>query len=395
MENKNKSKTLKSKFIFLFLFSFFIFSFANVSALTSNLNSNLVYNFNLSEYYGAFDTTYTTDWAYEGVPRGAYNFSYSGIAGNGLFFDAGNSALDLNFSVFNLPTGIETQSIWIKLNAYNDGSILGGHRGGSYGERSSLNTTGGFNWDINPSANINSNISLDLNKWYNIVYIKGDNGQKIYVNGVLSAYSSSMATGNSSNQVPSSRYIGAGGQSTTAINGTLDEYQIWEGRELNLTDLQELYEYYIPPIYPKYTFNAPANNLNTTIKNPRFNISTSILDNSTINNVTLTILGPTNQTTILTNGTHTNNGTYTFITTLTDGSYNYSWFIEASNGYTNQTTSRNLSIYTIPPSPPGSLSSIFSLMLMAKDTDTPSGFKIMMVLTILFGIGMILIKKGH
>jgi len=388
MKYKN-SNSLKNKFIFLFLFSFLLFSFANVSSLnlTSNLDNNLKYYFPLNETSGdAFDLS---DKAFGGTLSGAIIQNASGIKGYGYNFTGENDGLDFNFSMYNEPTGIETQSIWIYLYDYNDGTILGGMRGGSYGERSTLNTTGGFNWDINGGANLPSNISLGLNKWYNLIFVKGDNGQKIFVNGVLSAYGAGTSTGNSSNFAPSSRYIGAGGQSSTSINGTLDEFTTWNERELNSTDMIELYQYYIPPIYPNYIINVPANNLNTTTKSLRFNISTSMPDNSIISNATLWINGTLNQSIVAPNI----NATYVFPATFNDSYYEWYVTLKANNGFTNQTITRNFTIYTNPPPKPGSLTSLFSLLFMTKDNTTPSYVKIMIILTILMGLGLIIVKN--
>lgn len=195
------------------------------------------------------------------------------------------------------------------------------------------------------------NSILPLNTWTYLTATydgtTGENGMKLYINGVNVANQTLSLTGMANSTGDNVLgYYGFGG--TSSFIGRIDEVGIWS-RELTQEEVINLYNSGLGCTYqsctvafPTIIINSPINYYNTT--NPTITFNISVYDDFKIQNVSLYIDGVLNET-----NTSEFNGTYIFTKILSEDNHNWSILAYDNDSNPIQSEVRYFTIDSTPP----------------------------------------------
>lgn len=167
------------------------------------------------------------------------------IGSSSCYFNGNSSVSSSNSSDFAYGTGNFTWEFFTRLNIINENQYFIDHRQSS-GNDGTISYYQNKLRYYNPTIGVNSplydtNISLDINKWYHIAIVRNNNITSIYVDGII------RATGTDAHNFGNSecwlgRYSGSG-YPDTYLNGYIDEFRIIKGKAVYT-------ENFIPPTDP-------------------------------------------------------------------------------------------------------------------------------------------------
>lgn len=179
------------------------------------------------------------------------------IGSSSCYFDGNSSVSSSLSSDFAYGTGNFTWEFFTRLNVIKENQYFIDHRqsNGNDGTISYYQNTLRY---YNPTIGINSplyntNISLDINKWYHIAIVRNNNITSIYVDGIIRA-----AGTDSHNFGNMECWLGTYSRGGNSLNGYIDEFRIIKGKAVyteNFTPPTEPFKY-IP--INKWTTNGNA-----------------------------------------------------------------------------------------------------------------------------------------
>lgn len=148
--------------------------------------------------------------------------AYSTANGGVMSFDGVNGYVDCGNSTSVQITGSITLSAFVKANSVSGrGNILA--KNGNSGYRCRIDSASNPWWYV--SGNTISGSAINLNQWYNVVFIGNSSGLKIYVNNTLVA--SNSIPYNPSSAVAGNLYIGCFGPGSEVFNGLINDTLIY------------------------------------------------------------------------------------------------------------------------------------------------------------------------
>ena len=167
------------------------------------------------------------------------------IGSSSCYFNGNSSISSSNSSDFAYGTSDFTWEFFTRLNVINENQYLIDHRQ-SNGNDGAISYYQNKLRYYNPTIGINSplyntNISLDINKWYHIAIVRNNNITSIYIDGVI------RATGSDSHNFGNMEcWLGAYSSGGNSLNGYIDELRIIKGKAVyveNFTPPNEAFKY--------------------------------------------------------------------------------------------------------------------------------------------------------
>ncbi len=204
----------------------------------------------------------------------------------------------------------------------------------------------------NTQITITSNVTLTTGQWYMFTAVyNGSGGMSLFVNGSLAGKATITDfkdTGESPFKI--GEQSGSTGSGTFFWDGLVDETGVWGGTALTQSQITQLYNNnlgipHTDVFAANITLNTPIDNVDLTISSITFGGVVISEQEYAITNVSLIINDAYNET----NTSGINNSNYTFIKTLEDG--DYIWTYEACDNASQCTngTARSFSIDTTNP----------------------------------------------
>jgi len=176
--------------------------------------------------------------------------------GNCYYFDGNDDYISLSSAPPISSTGNFTYSFWIKVNSYTNGSLTGGN-GSYFIDRTTATTplvslkavSGGYGFQVryDDSSGLGGpSGGLITGNWRHIVMLREYNVNfRLYVDGVNVA--NSTDTGSKALTVPIAKLGCHASESTRALTGNIDEFQIYNktlsAAEINQLYMSNLYKY--------------------------------------------------------------------------------------------------------------------------------------------------------
>ena len=201
-------------------------------------------------------------------------------------------------------------------------------------------------WD--GSTNFKLGHTVIIGHWYHIAWTRNKvDGMVFYING--SNVASDATTNDFAVGVGSSTTLGWKNSAATTMNGTLDEWGIWN-RCLTPTEITQLYNGGVginyssnPSKYPNINLTSPIDNYNSTSQTMIFN--GIVDDNINVTNVSLYIDSVLNET----NNSGLNNSNYIFTKIVAEGNHNWTYIACDNEGQCTTATTRDFSIDSTLP----------------------------------------------